>query len=80
MEPYGTNFHDTRRTVKTNMLAAGVDEVYTEYHLGHSQKGMDVHDMSPSEDDLHRAMGVYTAWLDAQMPSVAEVAKGSITT
>jgi integrase len=34
--------------------------------LGHSLQGMDLHYMAPSEDDLHRAMGIYTAWLDVE--------------
>ena len=75
--PYGRNesngitFHDIRRTVKTNMLSAGVDKVYRDTILGHTLHGMDVHYMSPAEDDLHRAMGIYTVWLDAQIQSVA---------
>jgi hypothetical protein len=32
---------------------------------------MDIHYMAPSEDDLHRAMDIFTAWLDAQIQSVA---------
>ena len=32
---------------------------------------MDVHYLSPSEEDLHRAIGIYTAWFDAQMQGVA---------
>jgi integrase len=67
----GITFHDIRRTVKTNMLSAGVDKVYRDTILGHSLTGMDVHYISPSEEDLHRAMGIYTAWLDAQKQSVA---------
>jgi integrase len=67
----GITFHDIRRTVKTNMLSAGVDKVYRDTILGHSLQGMDVHYMSPSEDDLHRAMEIYAAWLDAQIQSVA---------
>lgn len=67
----GITFHDIRRTVKTNMLSAGIDKVYRDTILGHSLTGMDVHYISPSEEDLHRAMGVYTAWLDAQFQSVA---------
>ena len=31
--------------------------------LGHSLTGMDVHYLSPSEKDLHRAMEIYTACL-----------------
>jgi integrase len=69
-EAEGVIFHDIRRTVKTNMLSAGVDKVYRDTILGHSLKGMDIYYMSPSEDDLHRAMGIYTAWIDAQIQSV----------
>ena len=29
--------------------------------------------MSPSVDDLHRAMGIYTAWIDAQRKDVAHI-------
>ena len=70
-ETNGITFHDLRRTVKTNMLSAGVDKVYRDTILGHSLHGMDVHYMSPSEEDLHRAMGIYTAWIDAQIKIVA---------
>ncbi len=70
-EANGITFHDIRRTVKTNMLSAGVDKVYRDTILGHSLHGMDVHYMAPSEEDLHRAMAVYTAWLDAQIQGVA---------
>jgi integrase len=70
-ETNGITFHDLRRTVKTNMLSAGVDKVYRDTILGHSLHGMDVHYMSPSEEDLHRAMDIYTAWLDAQINNVA---------
>ena len=54
------------------MLSAGVDKVYRDTILGHSLKGMDVHYMSPSEDDLHRAMAVYTEWLDVKLANVAQ--------
>jgi integrase len=66
-EPNGITFHDLRRTVKTNMLNAGVDKAYRDIILGHAPQGMDVHYLSPSEDDLHRAMGRYTDWLDGQL-------------
>lgn len=69
-EPNGIIFHDMRRTVKTNMVNAGVDQIHRDLILGHSLKGMDVHYISPSEDDLHRAMSIYTAWLDLQTASV----------
>jgi integrase len=72
-EPNGITFHDLRRTVKTNMVNAGVDKVYRDLILGHSLHGMDVHYISPSEDDLHRAMGLYTAWLDSQIQDVAHI-------
>ncbi len=60
----GITFHDIRRTVKTNMLNAGVDKVHRDLILGHSLQGMDAHYMAPSEEDLHRAMACYTKWLD----------------
>ena len=65
-EPNGITFHDIRRTVKTNMVSAGVNKVYRDTILGHSLHGMDVHYISPSEDDLHRAMAIYTHWIDGQ--------------
>jgi integrase len=65
--PGGLIFHDLRRTVKTNMVNAGVDQVHRDIILGHSLHGMDVHYMAPSEDDLHRAMARYTEWLDSQL-------------
>ena len=37
----GIIFHDIRRTVKTNILTAGVDKVHRDLILGHSLKGMD---------------------------------------
>jgi len=71
-EPNGITFHDIRRTVKTNMLSAGVDKVYRDTILGHSLTGMDVHYMALSEEDLHRAMAKYTNWLYAQIQVVAQ--------
>jgi hypothetical protein len=65
-EAEGLIFRDIRRTVKTNMLRAGVDKAYRDVILGHSLKGMDIHYIAPSGDDLHRAMGIYPAWIDAQ--------------
>jgi integrase len=63
----GLIFHDLRRTVKINMVNAGVDQVHRDIILGHSLHGMDVHYMAPSEEDLHRAMARYTEWLDGQL-------------
>lgn len=78
--PNGITFHDTRGTVKTNMLSAGVDKVYRDTILGHSLRGMDVHYMSPSEDDLHRAMAKYTEWFDGQTANVSETVSKQIGT
>lgn len=41
-EQDGVTFHDLRRTVKTNMLTAGVDKAHRDVILGHSLRGMDV--------------------------------------
>jgi len=66
----GVIFHDIRRTVKTNMLAAGVDEVHRDLILGHSLKGMDVHYMAPDDDTLREAMDKYTRWINDQFQNV----------
>ena len=63
----GITFHDIRRTVKTNMLNAGVDKVHRDVILGHSLEGMDAHYMAPTEEDLEAAMKQYTKWLDGQL-------------
>ena len=63
----GITFHDIRRTVKTNMLNAGVEKVYRDLILGHSLKGMDVHYLAPDEKTLAEAMEKYTAWIDGQL-------------
>jgi len=47
--------------------------VHRDIILGHSLLGMDIHYMAPSEEDLHRAMGVYTEWLNAQIASVSDI-------
>ena len=47
--PDGITFHDIRRTVKTNMLNAGVDKVHRDLILGHSLHGMDVHYWPPQK-------------------------------
>ena len=67
--PNGITFHDIRRTVKTNMLNAGVDKAYRDTILGHSLQGMEAHYIAPDEDSLKRAMGKYTKWLDRQLES-----------
>ncbi|MFI5329613.1 MAG: tyrosine-type recombinase/integrase [Desulfobaccales bacterium] len=73
--PEGLIFHDLRRTVKTNMVNAGVDQVHRDVILGHTLHGMDVHYMSPSIEDLHRAMEKYTAWLDNETFVLAQSQK-----
>lgn len=60
-------FHDIRRTVKTNMVNAGVDQVHRDLILGHSLQGMDARYISPPEDDLHWAMGKYTEWVEERI-------------
>ena len=69
-EADGVVFHDIRRTVKTWMLSAGVDKAHRDLILGHSLQGMDAHYLSPSPEDLHRAMTQYVAWLEAQIAAV----------
>ncbi len=68
--PEGIIFHDFRRSVKTNMLTAGIQKEYRDKILGHSLSGMDRHYIVPSEDDLKKAMDQYTAWLDGQVEAV----------
>ncbi|MFC1876228.1 tyrosine-type recombinase/integrase [Thermodesulfobacteriota bacterium] len=63
----GITIHDIRRTVKTNMLIAGVDKVFRDTILGHSLQGMDAHYISLDDKALKNAMGRYTAWLDDQL-------------
>lgn len=59
--------HDFRRSVKTNMLNAGIDAVYRNKTLGHSIKGIDVHYLVVNADSLKQAMNKYTDWLDKQI-------------
>jgi integrase len=68
--PNGITFHDIRRTVKTNMLSAGVDSVHRDLILGHSLRGMDVHYLVPPEDSLKQAIDKYTWWIDSQIANV----------
>jgi integrase len=66
----GVIFHDFRRSVKTNMLTAGIQKEYRDKLLGHSLKGMDRHYIVPGEDDLKNAMDQYTDWLDSQVEAI----------
>jgi len=74
--PYGRDtengliMHDIRRTVKTNMLNAGVDKVHRDWILGHSLKGMDVHYLTPDDNTLKQAMDKFTRWIDDQFQNV----------
>jgi len=76
--PYGLKIKDGivmkdfRRTFKTNMLKAGVDGVYRDKIVGHSLRGMDIHYIVVSEDDLHDAMDKFTDWLDTEIKNVDE--------
>jgi integrase len=63
----GIIFHDIRRTVKTNMTAAGLDKAHRDVILGHSMQGMDVHYIVPTEDTLKQEMARYTQWIDSQL-------------
>jgi len=75
--PYGTKienglrFHDIRATFKTNLLRTGIDKVIRDTIVGHSLQGMDAYYLKPSDEDLKEAMDKYTAWIDAQLSSVA---------
>jgi hypothetical protein len=41
------------------MVSAGVDKVYRDTILGQSLKGMDIHCIAPTEDDLAGAIDKY---------------------
>ena len=66
----GLIFHDIRRTVKTNMLAADVQKEYRDTILGHSLQGMDRNYIVPSNDDLKKAMNKYTEYIDDQITNL----------
>ena len=68
----GLTMHDFRHTVKTNMLAAGVDKAYRDLILGHTLEGMDRVYINPAEDTLRQAMDRYTAWIDNELANVAK--------
>ncbi len=66
-ESDGMTLHDIRRTVKTNMLNAGIDKAIRDTLLGHSLEGMDRHYIVPDERALKKAMARYTEWLDEKL-------------
>jgi integrase len=72
-DPEGIRLHDFRTTFKTNMLRAGVDKALRDIILGHSLKGMDTFYLKPSEEDLTRAMGKYTAWVDTHLKKASGI-------
>jgi len=51
------------------MVKAGVDSVYRNAIVGHSQQGTDAHYIVPSEDDLLRAMDQFTSRSDLEIVS-----------
>lgn len=62
----GATFHSIRKSVKTLMVEAGVDQAYRDTILGHSLKGMDAHYIMPSDEALRAAMDRYTAFVDGR--------------
>jgi integrase len=83
--PYGRNtqngitMHDIRRTVKTNMLSAGIDKIYRDSILGHSITGMDVHYLAPTEDTLRKEMQRFTQWLDERLEETSQMLTKPLT-
>jgi len=63
----GVTFHDIRRTVKTNMLAAAVDKTYRDLIVGHELTGMDRNYIAPPDEQLTVAMDKYTTWIDTEL-------------
>ena len=70
--PNGIIANDFRRSVKTNMVAAGIQKEYRDTILGHSLKGMDRHYIVPTREPLTEAMQQYTEWLDGQVGACLE--------
>jgi hypothetical protein len=62
--------HDVRRTVKSNMLEAGVGKTHGNSIMGHSLERMDRHDIKPSAETLRQPMARYTAWLNRRIGNV----------
>lgn len=75
----GITFHDFRRTAKTFMLKAGVDKVYRDKILGHALQGMDKHYMVVEDEDLKRAMGIFTDYLDKKPSNWQMLIKNSFS-
>jgi integrase len=70
--PYGRNiddgctFHDIRRTVKTNMVEAGMRDKYIDLVLGHTLPGMSKRYIKPRSEVLHAEMKKYSEWLKVE--------------
>ena len=69
----GFRFHDTRRTVKSYMVAAGLNKVVIDLMLGHSLRGMDAFYINLDDAVYHAEMEKYTVWLDDMVSSVNKV-------
>jgi integrase len=65
--PNGITPHDFRRTMKTNMLSAGVDKAHRDMIVGHSLHGMDAIYLVEDDDALRAAMDKFTKWMDKQL-------------
>ena len=66
----GLTMRDIRRTVKTNMLRAGVQKAYRDLILGHSLQGMDAYYISPDDETLKQAMNKYSTWIETELLKV----------
>jgi integrase len=65
--PNGITPHDFRRTMKTNMLSAGVDKAHRDMIVGHSLHGMDAIYLVENDEALRAAMDKFTKWIDKQL-------------
>ncbi len=76
--PYGRDvdqgiiFHDLRRSTKTYMVNAGVNEVYRDLILGHALKGMDGYYIKPPDEHLREAMELFTKWMDTKFQNIEQ--------
>jgi len=62
----GVVLRDIRRSVSSFMEAVGIPESHRKLIVGHSLKGMDVHYVHPSDEELHESMAKYHTWLEEQ--------------
>ena len=66
-EENGCTFHDFRRTVKTNMVEAGVDQRYVDLIFGHTLPGISKRYVKPNLETLHKQMKYYSNWLENEI-------------